>query len=169
MLLQVPVAAVGWAGVGGCPEWRRSTPSCAHCRRPSIPISPCHLSHQIWRGSEEARRDVRAAHSLLSKLGRDFAQFINVRDDHSTTLLHLAARQGRADVAGEQRHCIRFDRLIQVISLILPLPPLARGSAQLAPLPQSDCGCRFLIAFCCRFPGSTSLHLAARSGNLDCI
>ena len=161
MLLQAPVAAVCWAGVGGCPAWRRSTPACAHCHRPcrpalfspllrpcsllphrpSIPISPCHLSHQIWRGSEEARRDVRAAHSLLSKLGRGFAQFINVRDDHGTTPLHLAARQGRADVAGEQRHCIRFDRLIQVISLILPLPPLARGSAQLAPLPQSDCCC----------------------------
>jgi ankyrin repeat protein len=35
------------------------------------------------------------AHSLLSKLGRGFARFVNVRDDHGATPLHLAARQGR--------------------------------------------------------------------------
>jgi ankyrin repeat protein len=35
------------------------------------------------------------AHLLLSKLGRGFARFVNVRDDHGATPLHLAARQGR--------------------------------------------------------------------------
>jgi len=77
-----------------------------------------------------------------SKLGKGFAQFVKVRDDDSATPLHLAARrggQGRADVTVERCHSIRFDKLI--IWVILLLFPLARGSAQLAPLPQSGCGC----------------------------
>jgi len=36
-----------------------------------------------------------ATHLLLWKLGRGFARFVNVRDDHGATPLHLAARQGR--------------------------------------------------------------------------
>ena len=35
------------------------------------------------------------AHLLLSRLGRGLARFVNIRDDHGATPLHLAARQGR--------------------------------------------------------------------------
>ena len=37
----------------------------------------------------------KTAHLPLSKLRRGFARFVNVRDDHGATPLHLAARQGR--------------------------------------------------------------------------
>jgi ankyrin repeat protein len=96
-------------------------------------------------------------HSLLCKPGRGFARFVNVRDDHGATPLHLAARQGRPG-------CVQA--LLENGAIVSALTgSYGYGS-------KVSCSSWLQLLTCtvrrCRFPGSTSLHLAARSGSLDC-
>uniref|UniRef100_A0A804PT85 RING-type E3 ubiquitin transferase n=1 Tax=Zea mays TaxID=4577 RepID=A0A804PT85_MAIZE len=86
-----------------------------------------------------------------------FARFVNVRDDHGATPLHLAARQGRPG-------CVQA--LLENGAIVSALTgSYGYGS-------KVSCSSWLQLLTCtvrrCRFPGSTSLHLAARSGSLDC-
>ncbi|WVZ95855.1 hypothetical protein U9M48_041566 [Paspalum notatum var. saurae] len=101
-----------------------------------------------------------------------FARFVNVRDDHGATPLHLAARQGRP---GCLQVLLENGAIVSALtgsygysSWCLMGQPEDRRLFNCAALSASLL-IRALLSAACRFPGSTSLHLAARSGNLDCI